>query len=212
MGLDFRVRLLQPTSLVRRLRVPEIDVKAFDLFDQQEDGLSGRAKIVIAIGIKTRAPGAELLDLGLVQTIAQRSPLGSGAQSTTARVWGDVARLTVTSFDVEQAPSARGPFGFFLGDYECLTNIGTTFVPAFISVNNGSMPTAWTSWSGDPTARGRRWARFALEPGRLAFPKVEPASRDSGALPVDESTDVRPQFRPALCAGLIESHSLHGVR
>ena len=79
MGLDFRVRLLQPTSLVRRLRVPEIDVKAFDLFDQQEDGLSGRAKIVIAIGIKTRAPGAELLDLGLVQTIAQRSPSGLDA-------------------------------------------------------------------------------------------------------------------------------------
>ena len=49
-----------------------------------------------------------------------------------------MARLTVTSFDVEQAPSARGPFGFFLGDYECLTNIGTTFVPAFIAVNNES--------------------------------------------------------------------------
>src|SRR5205823_2728180 len=30
--------------------------------------------------------------------------------------WGDEARLTVTSFDVEQAPSARGPFGLFLGD------------------------------------------------------------------------------------------------
>ena len=64
--------MLQPALLVGRLRVPQIYVKALDLFDQQEDCLSGRAKIVIAIGEQPRAPCSELLDLGLVQTLAQR--------------------------------------------------------------------------------------------------------------------------------------------
>ncbi len=52
--------------------------------------------------------------------------------------WSDEARLSSASFDMEQAPSARGPFGFFLGDYEGLTSIGSTFVPAFVQVNNGN--------------------------------------------------------------------------
>jgi hypothetical protein len=30
----------------------------------------------------------------------------------------DEARLSSASFDIEQAPVARGPFGFFLGAYE----------------------------------------------------------------------------------------------
>src|SRR5262249_29388761 len=32
--------------------------------------------------------------------------------------WVNENRLTTTSFDIEQAPAARGPFGFFVGDYE----------------------------------------------------------------------------------------------
>ena len=52
--------------------------------------------------------------------------------------WGNEARLTATSFDVEQAPAARGPFGYFLGDYEGLTSIGSTFLPVFVAVNNGN--------------------------------------------------------------------------
>lgn len=52
--------------------------------------------------------------------------------------WGDEARLSSSSFDIEQAPSARGPFGFFLGDYEGLDSIGNSFVPVFIQVNNGN--------------------------------------------------------------------------
>src|SRR3989440_603360 len=52
--------------------------------------------------------------------------------------WSDEARLSSASFDIEQAPSARGPFGFFLGDYEGLTNIGNNFVTAFVQVNNGN--------------------------------------------------------------------------
>jgi hypothetical protein len=51
--------------------------------------------------------------------------------------WGDEARLSPSSFDIEQAPAARGPFGFFLGDYEGLANIGNQFLPVFIQVNNG---------------------------------------------------------------------------
>jgi hypothetical protein len=52
--------------------------------------------------------------------------------------WTQEDRLTTTSFDIEQAPAARGPFGFFVGDYEGLTNIGNDFVPVFVIVNNGN--------------------------------------------------------------------------
>ena len=51
--------------------------------------------------------------------------------------WGSENRLTTTSFDIEQAPAARGPFGYFLGEYEGLTNIGNQFLPLFLAVNNG---------------------------------------------------------------------------
>jgi hypothetical protein len=52
--------------LLRRLRVPQVDVQTLDLFDQQENRFSGRAKLLIATVDKTRAPGAELFDLALV--------------------------------------------------------------------------------------------------------------------------------------------------
>lgn len=52
--------------------------------------------------------------------------------------WGNEARLSSTSFDIEQAPAARGPFGFFIGDYEGLASIGNRFTPVFIQVNNGN--------------------------------------------------------------------------
>jgi hypothetical protein len=45
--------------------------------------------------------------------------------------WGDELRLTDTSFDVEQLPFARGPFGYFVGEYEGLANAGNTFRPLF---------------------------------------------------------------------------------
>jgi hypothetical protein len=57
---------------------------------------------------------------------------------SNAADWGDEARLSPSSFDIEQAPAARGPFGFFLGDYEGLANVGNKFVPVFIQVNNGN--------------------------------------------------------------------------
>jgi hypothetical protein len=71
--LDSIVRIVRhwPRLLLRRLRVPQIDMQTLDLFDQQQNRFSGCAKIVIAIGIKTCAPRAKLLDLALVQPIAQ---------------------------------------------------------------------------------------------------------------------------------------------
>lgn len=67
-------------------------MQKLDLFDQQENRSSGRAKLVIAVGNKTRAPGAELLDLALVQTIAQRSTSQGLGQCTTADPKDDLAR------------------------------------------------------------------------------------------------------------------------
>ena len=75
-----RIRL---ALLLRGLRVPQVDVETLDLFDQQENRLSGRAKLLIAARKKTRAPGAELLDLALVQTIAQRSVHHQGLEQCT---------------------------------------------------------------------------------------------------------------------------------
>jgi hypothetical protein len=45
--------------------------------------------------------------------------------------WGDELRLTDTSFDVEKLPFARGPFGYFVGEYEGLSSTGNTFWPLF---------------------------------------------------------------------------------
>ncbi|HEX7974578.1 MAG TPA: sialidase family protein [Anaerolineales bacterium] len=64
-------------------------------------------------------------------------PSGTATCANTAD-WGDEARLSPSSFDIEQAPAARGPFGYFLGDYEGLANIGNNFTPVFIQVNNGN--------------------------------------------------------------------------
>jgi hypothetical protein len=45
--------------------------------------------------------------------------------------WGNELRLTNTSFDVEQLPFARGPAGYFVGEYEGLTSTGNVFRPLF---------------------------------------------------------------------------------
>lgn len=60
------------------------------------------------------------------------------ADCTNPASWaGNENRLTQSSFDIEQAPAARGPFGYFLGEYEGLTNVGNTFRPLFVAVNDG---------------------------------------------------------------------------
>ena len=78
------ISLIRLTLLLRRLRAPQVDVQTLDLLDQQENRLSGRAKLRIAARRKTRAPSAELLDLALVQTIGQRSLHQGLEQCTTA--------------------------------------------------------------------------------------------------------------------------------
>ena len=60
------------------------------------------------------------------------------ADCSQAENWGAEARLSPASFDIEQAPAARGPFGYFLGEYEGLTSTGNTFRPVFVQVNNGN--------------------------------------------------------------------------
>jgi hypothetical protein len=70
--------------LLRGLRVPQVDVQTLDLFDQQENRFSGGAKLEIAVCKKTRAPEAELLDLALVKTIGQRSPVYDGLIKTAS--------------------------------------------------------------------------------------------------------------------------------
>jgi hypothetical protein len=45
-------------------------------------------------------------------------------------------RLTQGSFDMRTAPDARG---FFVGDYEGLTNTGNPFLPVFVTANNGDL-------------------------------------------------------------------------
>ena len=52
--------------------------------------------------------------------------------------WGNEIRLTNTSFDMRQAPMARG---FFVGDYEGLASDGNDFV-AFFSQPHGSDPSS----------------------------------------------------------------------
>jgi len=52
--------------------------------------------------------------------------------------WGNEIRLTNTSFDMRQAPFARG---FFVGDYEGLASDGNDFV-AFFSQPHGSDPSS----------------------------------------------------------------------
>jgi hypothetical protein len=62
------------------------------------------------------------------------------ADCTSPASWsGNENRLTASAFDMEQAPAARGPFGYFLGEYEGLTNLGNAFLPVFVAVNNGAL-------------------------------------------------------------------------
>jgi hypothetical protein len=57
--------------------------------------------------------------------------LSAATTCAKAADWGDELRLTDASFDVEQLPFARGPFGFFVGEYEGLSSAGNTFRPLF---------------------------------------------------------------------------------
>jgi hypothetical protein len=47
--LNVHIGLLRDLVLLCSFRVPHVDVQTLDLFDQQENRLSGRAKLVIVI-------------------------------------------------------------------------------------------------------------------------------------------------------------------
>jgi hypothetical protein len=88
-------------------------------------------------------------------------PLDTDYWATTARN-GDAAfsprrRLTQESFDMRTAPDAGG---FFVGDYEGLTNIGD-FLPVFVTANSGNManPTDVFSSSFGASATAARSAK-----------------------------------------------------
>ncbi len=57
--------------------------------------------------------------------------------------WSGESRLSPVSFDMEIAPIARG---YFLGDYEGLTSIGSSFVPSFIMANSGDVTNRTDAW------------------------------------------------------------------
>ncbi len=62
---------------------------------------------------------------------------GTAIDCSNAANWANEARLTTASFDIEQAPAARGPFGYFLGEYEGLDASGAAFANVFAAVNDG---------------------------------------------------------------------------
>ncbi len=65
-----------PIIRIRGLMLPlgclgvGVDMRAFDLFDQQEDRPPGGAKFVVAVGNKADGPGAKLFNLDFVEAIA----------------------------------------------------------------------------------------------------------------------------------------------
>jgi hypothetical protein len=81
--------------------------------------------------------------------VRQRQPQSSSAETASAGSAMNTASPHETDFlhpagpiDVDivrrrAGAGARGPFGFFLGDYEGLTSIGNSFVSVF-GVNNGN--------------------------------------------------------------------------
>lgn len=68
---------------------------------------------------------------------------GVSVTCADASDWGDELRLTDESFDTEQLPFARGPFGYFVGEYEGLSSTGNTFWPLFI-IGNDDAPARTT--------------------------------------------------------------------
>jgi len=60
------------------------------------------------------------------------------ARSSNGTVWQETQ--IAAAFDLAFAPTstATAPEGFFLGDYQGLVSVGTTFVPLFARTNNGN--------------------------------------------------------------------------
>ena len=66
------------------------------------------------------------------------------ASCTSIANWSET-RVTATSFDIEDAPVARG---YFLGDYMGLTNVGTSFGALYVTSGSGTTsPPTDVYWS-----------------------------------------------------------------
>lgn len=92
----------------------------------------------------------------------------------SATNWGNEARLSDSSFDIEQAPAARGPYGYFVGDYEGLTNIGADFLPVFVLVNNNNTANPTDVFSRHVTSGAALQAAGAVESaGKVWLPIVQ---------------------------------------
>jgi hypothetical protein len=79
---------------------------------------------------RNNTPAADLLTDYFVVHCHPTAP----SECTNAEDWGNEIRLTDVSFDMRQAPFARG---FFTGDYEGLANAGNDFTPFFSQPHAG---------------------------------------------------------------------------
>ncbi len=127
------------------------------LFTQSTDGATWSTPIVIShtpAGVDAFVPTIAVNSSGIVDVtyyVFRNNTSTDGIAATdywlvrcsgscdSASHWANETLVTATSFDLHQAPVARGEF---LGDYEGMTTDGTTFQPFFIqAVSAGSNPT-----------------------------------------------------------------------
>ena len=81
-------------------------------------------------------------------------PLDTDYWATTARNGNATfspRRRLAPSFDMRTAPDANG---FFVGDYEGLTNTGNNFLPVFVTANNGNLANRTDVFSSSFSAGG----------------------------------------------------------
>ncbi len=122
-------------------------MQTLDLFDQQQNRFSGRVKIVIAIGMKTRAPGAKLLDLALVQPIAQGRPPPAASSSHAFTLSTSSRRFSIASKRVRYSLTSRAMMSKSVNSQprngsQCTRSIQQGLAPQSNSVALGSSPRA----------------------------------------------------------------------
>jgi hypothetical protein len=103
--------------------------------------------------------------------------------------WGDELRLTDTSFEVEQLPFARGPFGYFVVEYQGLTSTGNTFRPLCAIGTGNRLTDIVTATAGREVAESPTWdipavsARRACPSINASKPRGRPDSQPAAARP-----------------------------
>ncbi len=79
-------------------------------------------------------------------------------------------------FDMKAAPVSEGR-GFFIGDYQGLTGVGTTFVPFFVQTNCRAAPCTQNRTDVYAAQMSPATAAVATPRTSLRFPTTRPASR-----------------------------------